>query len=131
MSNPDENEILRLTGRLLDAIATSDWKTYEELCDPSITAFEPEAKGQLVAGLDFHRFYFSLGPAKEGHNTEICSPSVRVAGEMAVIAYVRLNQRYAADGSPKESAVEETRVWQKIDGRWRHVHFHRSPLNVA
>ena len=26
----------------------------------SLTAFEPEAKGHLIAGLDFHRFYFDL-----------------------------------------------------------------------
>ena len=28
------------------------------MCDPSVTAFEPEALGNLVEGLDFHRFYF-------------------------------------------------------------------------
>jgi hypothetical protein len=26
------------------------------------------------------------------------------------------------------TAVEETRVWQQKDGRWKHVHFHRSAL---
>jgi len=29
-----------------------------KMCDPSVTAFEPEALGNLVEGLDFHRFYF-------------------------------------------------------------------------
>ncbi len=126
--DPASKEILDLTQKLLHSIATADWKTYEDLCDPSLTCFGPEAHGQLVEGLAFHRFYFQLGPAKEGHETTICSPTIRVSGDLAVIAYVRLNQRFAADGSPKESAVEETRVWQKIGGRWRHVHFHRSPL---
>lgn len=28
------------------------------MCDPAVTAFEPEALGNLVEGLDFHRFYF-------------------------------------------------------------------------
>ena len=28
------------------------------LCDPHMTAFEPEAIGNLVEGLDFHKFYF-------------------------------------------------------------------------
>lgn len=124
----DEQEILHLTQQLLAAIASADWGRYEDLCDPSLTCFEPEAKGQLVEGLGFHRFYFQFGPAAEGHHTALCSPRIRVAGDMAVIAYVRLNQR-VKDGTPSESAVEETRVWQRVEGKWRHVHFHRSPIS--
>ena len=61
---PKQNEeILQLNQRLLDAIATADWTTYEALCDPQLTAFEPEARGQRVQGLGFHRFYFDLGAA--------------------------------------------------------------------
>ncbi len=126
--DPASKEIFDLTQKLLHSIATADWKAYEDLCDPSLTCFEPEAHGQLVQGLAFHRFYFQLGPANEGHETTICSPTIRVSGDFAVIAYVRLNQRLSADGSPKESAVEETRVWQRTGGKWRHVHFHRSPI---
>ena len=48
--------------------------------------------------------------------------------DVAVIAYVRLNQRVGADGLPVSSAVEETRVWQRQDGKWKHVHFHRSGI---
>ena len=43
----DSEELLRLNQRLLDAITDSDWAVYQELCDPTLTAFEPEAKGQL------------------------------------------------------------------------------------
>ena len=56
----------------------------------------------------------------------MASPHVRVMGEAAVVSYVRLNQRLSGDGAPVTRAVEETRVWQKIKGQWRHVHFHRS-----
>jgi calcium/calmodulin-dependent protein kinase (CaM kinase) II len=93
-----------------------------------LTAFEPEALGQLVEGLEFHRFYFDLGGAKGRHNTTMASPRVRLMGDMAVVTYVRLNQRQAADGSPATTGVSETRIWQRQDGRWRHVHFHRSLL---
>jgi calcium/calmodulin-dependent protein kinase (CaM kinase) II len=128
VSEPDHEELLRLNQRLLDCIAAGDWATYEELCDPSLTAFEPEALGQLVEGLAFHHFYFKLGGAKGGHNTTMCSPRVRLMGEVAVVAYVRLNQRVLADGATVSLGFEETRVWQRRDGRWRHVHFHRSAL---
>ncbi len=42
MSDDDRDELLRLTERLLESIATADWATYEELCDPTLSAFEPE-----------------------------------------------------------------------------------------
>lgn len=29
-----------------------------KICDPGLTSFEPEALGNLVEGMDFHRFYF-------------------------------------------------------------------------
>jgi calcium/calmodulin-dependent protein kinase (CaM kinase) II len=128
MSDAVTQELLQLNQRLLDSIAGADWKTYEELCDPALTAFEPESHGQLVAGLPFHRFYFNLGGAKGEHNTTMCSPHVRLMGDVAVVTYVRLNQRLDGQGAPVVSGVAETRVWQRQGGRWRHVHFHRSPL---
>ena len=122
----DIDELLRLNQRLLDCIAGGDWATYEELCDQSLTAFEPESAGQLVEGLGFHRFYFNVGTAKGEHHTTMCSPRVRIMGDVALVTYVRLNQRVAADRSPTTQAFAETRVWQRRDGKWKHVHFHRS-----
>ena len=63
VSGDPGEELLRLNQRLLESIATADWAAYEELCDPSLTAFEPEALGQLVEGLDFHRFNICGTPA--------------------------------------------------------------------
>ena len=52
--------LIEITERLLASIDAADWETYEELCDPSLTAFEPEAMGNLVEGMKFHKFYLSL-----------------------------------------------------------------------
>jgi calcium/calmodulin-dependent protein kinase (CaM kinase) II len=119
-------ELLALNQKLLDSIAKADWKTYAELCDPTLTCFEPEAAGQLVEGMEFHRFYFQLPGSSAPFNTMMASPHVRMMGDVAVISYVRLNQRVSGDGVPATKAVEETRVWQKQNGVWKHVHFHRS-----
>lgn len=127
MSDALVSELLALNQRLLDSIVTGDWATYQELCDPTLTAFEPEALGHLVEGMPFHHFYFRLGGVTGEHCTTQSSPHVRIMGDVAVISYVRLNQRVGADGKPYTAGVEETRVWQRRDGRWRHVHFHRSP----
>jgi hypothetical protein len=126
MADPQIQELLQLNQRLLDSIAQGDWAMYQELCDPTLTAFEPEALGQLVQGLDFHHFYFDLGGATGPKHTTMASPHVRVMGDVAVVAYVRLNQRVGTDGNPFTRSVEETRVWQRKNGRWQHVHFHRS-----
>ena len=126
MASPETRELLDLSARLLAAITARDWGTYRDLCDPGLTAFEPEARGQLVEGLDFHRFYFEMPGEPGASRASLCSPRVKVMGDVAVVAYVRLVQALGADGAPRTAAYEETRVWQRRKGRWRHVHFHRS-----
>ena len=119
-------ELLSLNQRLLESIAAADWRTYEELCDPSLTAFEPEGRGQLIEGLPFHQYYFELGAATGPVKVTMASPRVRWLGaDAAVISYVRLVQKLV-DGKPLTATTEETRIWQRQSGCWRHVHFHRS-----
>ena len=120
------HELLLLSQRLLEAIAAADWTTYEELCDPQLTCFEPEARGQRVAGMAFHRFYFDAGPPASPPTTTMVDPQVRWLGDdAAVVTYVRLVQARTPQG-PVTSRGEETRVWERRDGRWQHVHFHRT-----
>ena len=128
MNDATTKELLELNQRLLDSIALGDWATYQDLCDPSLTSLEPESLGHLVEGMAFHRYYFDLGGIRGRHQTTVCSPRVRVLGDVAVVAYVRLIQRVGPEGGAVTVASAETRVWQRRDGRWRHVHFHRTPL---
>jgi calcium/calmodulin-dependent protein kinase (CaM kinase) II len=130
MSDPVTEELLNLNQRLLDSITTGDWATYEHLCAPSLTAFEPEGQGHLVEGLGFHQFFFNLGGVKGQHHTTMSRPHVRIMGDVAVVAYVRLNQRLDGQGQPTITGSEETRIWQRHATGWKHVHFHRSPLPV-
>jgi len=127
MPNDTASELLHLNQRLLDSIAHGDWATYGELCDPSLSAFEPEALGHLVEGMDFHHFYFKLNAGHVKPQNTMCGPHVRLMGDVAVIAYYRLTQGVDDQGQPYSKGTEETRVWQRKDGRWSHVHFHRSP----
>jgi ketosteroid isomerase-like protein len=122
-----DSELLALTSRLLSAIGDKDWETYAQLCDGSLTCFEPEALGQLVEGLEFHKYYFDLEGKPAKRNTTLASPHVRMMGnDAAVVSYIRLIQKLDGGGNPVTLAIEETRVWQRIDGKWKHVHFHRS-----
>ena len=119
------NNVETLNMLLLDAIDNGDWENYRELCDFSLTAFEPEALGNLVEGLGFHETYFG-SPASGKRKSSVRSPHTRLLGDTAVVAYVRLVQSTTSDGQHSTTAFEETRVWHKIEGSWKNVHFHRS-----
>jgi ketosteroid isomerase-like protein len=122
----ERNALLNLSRSLLDSIVEGNWQAYAELCDETLTCFEPEARGHVVEGLAFHEFYFN-GPATgKKINTTMASPHVRLMGDVAIVCYTRLTQVIDASGAAITKAVEETRVWQKKEDKWKHVHFHRS-----
>nr|QCI62401.1 Ca2+/calmodulin-dependent protein kinase II [Apolygus lucorum] len=124
-----KQEVIKITEQLLEAINTGDLEAYTKICDPHITAFEPEALGNLVEGMDFHKFYFENVVTKncKAINTTILNPNVHLLGdEAACIAYVRLTQYVDKQGMAHSCQCEETRVWHKKDNKWQNVHFHRS-----
>merc|ERR1712071_319960 len=91
-----KQEILKLTEQLLEAISSGDYEIYSKLCDPHLTSFEPEALGNLVEGMEFHKFFFDnavLGKSTKSVNTLILNPHIHLMGDdSACIAYVRLTQ---------------------------------------
>ncbi len=122
-----EQDLLALNQQLLDSIMAADWATYSSLCDSSITCFEAEAQGHLVQGLPFHQFYFNLGGSSSPKTVTMSQPHVRLLGDQgAVISYVRLTQYLDGNGEPQTAQIQETRVWQAINGQWKHVHAHRA-----
>lgn len=121
-----ETELLELSQQLLDSIDQQNWETYSQLCDVTLSAFEPEALGHLVEGMTFHEFYFRREATGRPKQSTISSPHVRVMGDCAVVTCVRVVQRVDETGNAVSSAFEETRIWQKQNGKWQHVHFHRS-----
>ncbi|XP_014599650.1 PREDICTED: calcium/calmodulin-dependent protein kinase type II alpha chain isoform X12 [Polistes canadensis] len=125
-------EIIKMTEQLIESISTGDFEAYTKICDPHLTAFEPEALGNLVEGMDFHKFYFDnavLGKNCKAVNTTILNPHVHLLGEdAACIAYVRLTQYMDKQGVAHTHQSEESRVWHKRDNKWQNVHFHRSAV---
>jgi len=123
-----KTDIIKMTECILDAINSGDFETYTKLCDSNITAFEPEALGNLVEGIEFHKFYFdnSIKQSKSS-NVTILNPVVHLLGEDAAsIGYVKVTQTLDKQGHAFTSQSEETRIWQRREGRWYNVHFHRS-----
>ncbi|NWW64668.1 KCC2D kinase, partial [Ifrita kowaldi] len=145
-----KQEIIKVTEQLIEAINNGDFEAYTKICDPGLTSFEPEALGNLVEGMDFHRFYFENGKYSLFISESSSVPCDCVHFSLAVN---RLGQGKGAlffsefcyrcfsvwfcsahshitghlrDGMPKTMQSEETRVWHRRDGKWQNVHFHRS-----
>ncbi|XP_056313534.1 calcium/calmodulin-dependent protein kinase (CaM kinase) II beta 1 isoform X8 [Danio aesculapii] len=129
-----KQEIIKITEQLIEAINNGDFEAYAKICDPGLTCFEPEALGNLVEGMDFHRFYFEnlLSKNSKPIHTTILNPHVHLIGEEAAcIAYIRLTQYVDGQGRPRSSQSEETRVWHRRDSKWQNVHFHCSGAPAA
>ncbi|KAI5613061.1 calcium/calmodulin-dependent protein kinase type II subunit beta isoform X7 [Silurus asotus] len=129
-----KQEIIKITEQLIEAINNGDFEAYAKICDPGLTSFEPEALGNLVEGMDFHRFYFDnlLSKNSKPIHTTILNPHVHLIGEdAACIAYIRLTQYVDGQGRPCSSQSEETRVWHRRDSKWQNVHFHCSGAPAA
>ncbi|XP_018608582.1 calcium/calmodulin-dependent protein kinase type II subunit gamma-like isoform X2 [Scleropages formosus] len=129
-----KQEIIKITEQLIEAINNGDFEAYTRICDPGLTSFEPEALGNLVEGMDFHKFYFEnlLSKNSKPVHTTILNPHVHLIGEdAACIAYIRLTQFIDTQGRPRTSQSEETRVWHRRDAKWLNVHFHCSGAPAA
>jgi calcium/calmodulin-dependent protein kinase (CaM kinase) II len=127
-------EIIKMTEQIIESIAIGDYEMYSKLADPHMTAFEPESLGNLVAGMDFHKFYFENGGGKPNKlNTTLLNPNVHLLGDdAACIAYVRLTQfTDKQSGQSRTSQSEESRVWHRKDGKWQNVHLHRSAAGAT
>uniref|UniRef100_A0A3Q2SYD2 calcium/calmodulin-dependent protein kinase n=1 Tax=Fundulus heteroclitus TaxID=8078 RepID=A0A3Q2SYD2_FUNHE len=129
-----KQEIIKMTEQLIEAINNGDFDSYTRICDPGLTSFEPEALGNLVEGMDFHKFYFEnlLSKNSKPVHTTILNPHVHLIGEdAACIAYIRLTQYMDGQGRPRSCQSEETRVWHRRDAKWLNVHFHCSGAPAA
>ena len=148
-------DVISANQKLLNAISKCDYETYNELCADDITAFEAEAKGMLISGKSFHKYYFDLYNGGNNDDEQVKSttkvnvtmsnPHVRWLGggccsdgcgdgSAAVISYVRMDQSVDLEASsdsnegisPVTKLSSETRVWENRDGKLVHVHFHKS-----
>lgn len=134
-------EIIKVTEQILDAIGCGDFEAYSKLADAHMTAFQAdyipmnESLGNLVAGMDFHKFYFDngvVGKNCKNVNTTLLNPHVHLLGDdSACIAYVRLTQFVDKTTGAHTQQTEESRVWVRRDAKWQNVHVHRSSSSTA
>ena len=127
----NEQQLICLNQNLLESVVSGDWLTYSSHCSLDLTCFEAETNGILAEGLAFHQFYFDLPAAPLNSppapiQVSMARPHIRwISPDAAVLSYTRLTQKMV-DGAAVTASCCETRIWQRIDGAWKHVHVHRS-----
>lgn len=126
-ASADEKEIIDLTARLIAVIGAKDVKEYFKMCSEDVTCIEPETCGQLVTGLEFHKFFLDTMPTYSSLQQSVHNPKVHMLGDgSACIAYQRIMQCCEKGKPPKVMCFPETRVWNKVGNDWKCVHIHRS-----
>jgi hypothetical protein len=125
----EERMLFDLAHRLLVAIHAGDVETYRSLCAPDLTCYETDVAPYRIEGVDFHVDLMNAMSAQAAFERltrfDMLSPRVQLYGDCAVVTYTRL-MTYAAAAPPIWHAFNETRVFVRIDGAWKMVHFHRS-----
>ena len=96
-----------------------------------MTSIEPETFGNVMKGLEFHKFYFEnqIQKNQTASKSMMMKPTnvTLMGSDAAVISYTRLEQVHEeATGAFRTSETAESLVWHRKDGKWQLVHFHKS-----
>jgi hypothetical protein len=126
-----QQELLNLTWRMLNAIHTGDANVYADASSEELSCFEDVCQYR-IDGLPFHLAMIrragehpELAPAR----FDILSPRVQIYQEKTgIVTYTRLNT-YDENGRSRWTTFNETRVFIQQEGKWKMVHFHRSPTS--
>jgi calcium/calmodulin-dependent protein kinase (CaM kinase) II len=127
--NSTERELLEITHRMLAAIHAGDIETYRSLSAPDLSCYETDVAPFRIDVLEFHLDLMTAMRERGVYNTltrfDVLTPRVQVYGDTGIVTYTRL-MTYCTESGPTWRAFNETRVFSKIEGQWKMVHFHRS-----
>jgi ketosteroid isomerase-like protein len=125
--NPEEQSVMDAVERLLAVVARCDAETYRKLVAEDVSSFEFDIAPFRIDTLDFHMHLLKQN-AQTGApapRIDILTPRVQVFGNVAIASYTLL-KTVQVDGKSEFRSCNESRVFEKRDGTWVMVHFHRS-----
>lgn len=80
-------------------------------------------------GLEFHFSQMTSAKERAAYKDllrfDLLTPRVQAYGDTGIVSYTRL-MTWAGDSGRSFTAYNESRVFARIDGEWKMVHFHRS-----
>ena len=125
----EQQSLIEITEKMLNAINSGDSRTYADLCSPDLTCYE-DVCTHRIDGVEFHLTLInqmSQSPAMRATRCDILEPCVQIYGNSAIVTYTRL-MTYDGSGVPRWATSNETRVFSNESGSWKMVHFHRTTL---
>lgn len=123
----EEQGVLDAVQKLLDAVSHCDTGAYSQLVAEDVSAFEFDVSPYRIDGIDFHlNLMKEKGKRLRPTQVSILTPRVQRFGNIAIASYTRLNTVWDEDGEPEFDNCNETRVFERREGTWVMVHFHRS-----
>ena len=122
----DEEKVLDITRRMLDAMYTADPEVHRRHCTEDMSSFEWYIAPYRIDGLDFHLDLIKAGGNGTPTRLDMLTPRVQLYGDTAIINYTLL-KTLAGEGGAQFSRMNETRVFVRQDGAWKMAHLHKSP----
>lgn len=128
-----ERELLDITHRMLDAIHSGDIETYRALSAPDLSCYETDVAPYRIDVLEFHLDLMTAMRERGVYSSlirfDVLTPRVQVYGDTGIVTYTRLMTYFSESGLTWRT-FNETRVFSKIGGQWKMVHFHRSHASM-
>src|ERR1700722_18644726 len=115
-----QQELLKITWHMLEAIHTGDAEIYAKYTAPDLSCYE-DVCAYRIDGLEFHLALIRQMAQRSTNRPtrfDILTPRIQIYGDTGVVTYTRL-MTFDDAGKPRWTTYNETRVFVKNNGEWR------------
>lgn len=123
----DEQSVIDTVQTLLNVISTGNVEAYARMVADDVSCFEHDAPPYRIDGVEFH---LNMMKERKGRSRvtriDVLAPRVQRFGNIAIATYTVLKTVLDDDDDLSFDTANETRVFERREGDWIMVHFHRS-----
>jgi ketosteroid isomerase-like protein len=113
--------IVAMERRALDRWGAGDPSGFLEITASDVSYFDPFTERRLDGHDRLTALYESIRGKIKIDRSKMINPRVQIAGDAAVLTF-----QFASEGSEGARLWNSTEVYQRIGGKWRIIHSHRS-----
>ena len=117
----DSEQIIAMERAAMERWGKGDPDGFLEICDPSVTYFDPFQHRRMDGREALAILYATLRGKVKIDRCEFVTPRVQVCGDAAVLTY-----NFDSWGNESHMHWHATEVYQRTEAGWRIVHTHWS-----